>query len=387
MGIIMYKDTPYGVNNPDFLAPTPSIYSEDEEQCGIWVDGKPLYRRTLVFTNPTLGRVDNLAHNIPNVDRIFIEDWEYTTPSGYAVVGFEGTDSNYWANIFNINRTTVSYRIGNGWSLGSTSQLIINVRYTKTTDTAYQGGFKAYGFTPVIYSDAEREIGVWRDGKPLYQKTIPFGAIAQGTTNVQVICGLDHPDTIVDIRAFAKANANGDGYFSLPLALVSNNQNTYGVAIQSYTKSSDSVRLDMGSERDVGGGYITIQYTKTTDTSGSGKYTTLGAPAVHYSSDEQVIGTWVDGKTLYQKTISCGALPAATDKRVAHGISNLDYVVEAKGWAQAPGVNYTSVMFPNNSTTQQVTLIIDPSDIILRDMADRSNYTKTYVTIQYTKTT
>ena len=382
MGIIMYKDTPYGVNNPDFLAPTPSIYSEDEEQCGIWVDGKPLYRRALVFTNPTLGRVDNLAHNIPNVDRIFIEDWEYATPTGYAVVGFEGTDSNYWANIFNINRTTVSYRIGNGWSLGNTAQLIINVRYTKTTDTAYQGGFKAYGFTPVIYSDDEREIGVWRDSKPLYQKVVNYGALPNASSSVNKAHNIANVDNIFIAGGYFVETSGSDKYY-YPLVLASGS-NEYNI----YTRvDNTNIRISVNRDRSSMAAIVVVQYTKTTDTAGSGKYTTLGAPAVHYSSDEQVIGTWVDGKTLYQKTISCGALPAATDKRVAHGISNLDYVVEAKGWAQAPGVNYTSVMFPNNSTTQQVTLIIDPSDIILRDMADRSNYTKTYVTIQYTKTT
>lgn len=27
---------------------------------------------------------------------------------------------------------------------------------------------------------------------------------------------------------------------------------------------------------------------------------------VHYSTDEQVIGTWIDGSTLYQKTVTTG---------------------------------------------------------------------------------
>ena len=43
--------------------------------------------------------------------------------------------------------------------------------------------------------------------------------------------------------------------------------------------------------------YVTLQYTKTTDVAGSGDYTTLGIPTVHYSTNEQVIGTWL-GETL-----------------------------------------------------------------------------------------
>ncbi len=48
--------------------------------------------------------------------------------------------------------------------------------------------------------------------------------------------------------------------------------------------------------------YITIQYTKTTDVAGSGNWNTDGVPTVHYSTSEQVIGTWIDGKPLYEKT-------------------------------------------------------------------------------------
>ena len=49
---------------------------------------------------------------------------------------------------------------------------------------------------------------------------------------------------------------------------------------------------------------ITIRYTKSTDIAGSGIWTPSGIPAVHYSTEEQVVGTWIDGKTLYQKTIT-----------------------------------------------------------------------------------
>jgi hypothetical protein len=45
----------------------------------------------------------------------------------------------------------------------------------------------------------------------------------------------------------------------------------------------------------------TYQYTKTTDTAGSGTWTPEGVPAHHYSTSEQVIGTWIDGKPLYEK--------------------------------------------------------------------------------------
>jgi hypothetical protein len=48
--------------------------------------------------------------------------------------------------------------------------------------------------------------------------------------------------------------------------------------------------------------YLTLRYTKTTDTAGSGQWTPQGVPAVHYSTDEQIVGTWIDRKPLYEKT-------------------------------------------------------------------------------------
>ena len=41
-------------------------------------------------------------------------------------------------------------------------------------------------FQPVIYSEDEREIGVWVDGKPLYEKTfyLASGSLSTGTLDV-----------------------------------------------------------------------------------------------------------------------------------------------------------------------------------------------------------
>ena len=75
--------------------------------------------------------------------------------------------------------------------------------------------------------------------------------------------------------------------------------------IESISASNGTINVGIGSN--YSGAYapnkivITVQYTKTTDTAGSGVWTPQGVPAVHYSTEEQVIGTWL-GETLYQKT-------------------------------------------------------------------------------------
>ena len=52
-----------------------------------------------------------------------------------------------------------------------------------------------------------------------------------------------------------------------------------------------------------------------------------------YSTEEQIVGSWIDGKPLYQKTIDCGALPNAGSKSIAHGISNLKRIINFYGYA------------------------------------------------------
>ena len=48
-----------------------------------------------------------------------------------------------------------------------------------------------------------------------------------------------------------------------------------------------------------------------------------------YSTDEKVIGTWIDGRPIYQKTIDIGS--ASGNSSISHGISNLDIIVNAYG--------------------------------------------------------
>ena len=46
----------------------------------------------------------------------------------------------------------------------------------------------------------------------------------------------------------------------------------------------------------------------------------------NYSEEEQVVGTWVDGKPLYRKVINFGAFPNDTEILVAHNIANVNQI-------------------------------------------------------------
>ena len=152
-----------------------------------------------------------------------------------------------------------------------------------------------------IYSEDEKEVGVFLDGKPLYQKTINTGALPNNTTK-NVNHNISNIDTVVTAFGFAKAS----GINWIPIPFVNNTAYTDQVAL--FVNPTTITLRTSGDRSAYGQSYVTIKYTKTTDAAGSGLFVPSGAGAVHYSTEEQVIGTYL-GNTLYSKTIS---IPSAT---------------------------------------------------------------------------
>lgn len=173
----------------------------------------------------------------------------------------------------------------------------------KSSDNAVAGDITIYWvattkfsgngiFHPTIYSLEEREIGVWKDGKPLYQKTytVPTSS-AQISYNDWTNVGIDVSFADTMVKAFGIAL---DGTFQ-----------------GDFLAWNDNGTLKLQSGRNGNNAYantLTIQYTKLSDTAGSGSWTPQGVPAVHYSTDEQVIGTYL-GETLYQRSYDFSANP------------------------------------------------------------------------------
>ena len=240
-------------------------------------------------------------------------------------------------------------------------------------------------FTPVIYSLEEREIGTWTDGKPLYQitKIIPFSSTTTTGTIIEIPLLSSGQNLINIVEAFATDLTYGDIRYGLT-AYVSNNSTGrwfefarwYGglcicTTSTTYTANINDIR-------------ITYQYTKTTDVPGSGSWTIGGVPTHHYSTTEQVIGTWIDGSTLYEKTISFGSLPNNTSKEVAHGLSNIGHIWIAGGFAEDPNSGFTNQLSLAN-TTGDWYFGVDKTRILCTTASNRSNYSYCFVTLQYTK--
>ena len=107
-----------------------------------------------------------------------------------------------------------------------------------------------------------------------------------------------------------------------------------------------------------------------------------------YSTGEQKIGTWIDGKPLYRKVITMGALPNAAAKYTPHGIQNLGTVVSLKGMAQNKETN-SRIVLPCPDTTPQyiVQLFVSSTNIVLNTAFDQSKFNESFAIIEYTKIT
>ena len=104
-----------------------------------------------------------------------------------------------------------------------------------------------------------------------------------------------------------------------------------------------------------------------------------------YSLTETSTGAkWIDGKTIYKKTINFGALPNSTTKTVAHGISNFSEAVKLEGIAKSNANNYTSLPYVPASPSSLCDMSVNATSVNMTSPDDRSHWSG-YVTIYYTK--
>ena len=99
--------------------------------------------------------------------------------------------------------------------------------------------------------------------------------------------------------------------------------------------------------------------------------------------------TWVDGKPVYRKVIDFGALPNATLKSLALNLTNHENIISVSWFAKAPGgVFYLPLPYSSYSNIiWNVDVYITNGTLEIRTWVDKTNYTETYLFIEYTKTT
>lgn len=110
-----------------------------------------------------------------------------------------------------------------------------------------------------------------------------------------------------------------------------------------------------------------------------------------YSTEEQVIGTWIDGKPIYRKVISIGSLPNNGSVSISTDITNIEQMTdmkmiwrdtEDKAWINQNRIDSLSVMVRYYYRYSNNTIWISA---IGADWSRRTS--NAYAILEYTKTT
>lgn len=232
--------------------------------------------------------------------------------------------------------------------------------------------------TPVglgdCYSTEERHVGCWIDGKPLYQKTISIPTVATGTSYPHGISNIDKI-WIYDIKAKRNSSWFTSGH------IFEDSYNNIAESFSAIVSTTDIYTYVYGNT--VTECNITVQYTKTTDTAGSGIWTPSGECAVHYGTAEQVIGTWIDGKPLYRKVVTGLNVTAAWQQQyypnvaIQAPIANVKEVINARAIMNYNnGISRNSICSVIVNDTNNTWALIVFDDITINTLI-----------LEYTKTT
>lgn len=262
-------------------------------------------------------------------------------------------------------------------------------------DIEIQGG---EGDTQLIkgefYSDKEICVGRNINGKPLYQRTLPvqIGNTA-GTYYSEELSNIDYNYIWIDSFIVGSEYAYGSsGYTSS----ISNDNFIRPYFSKEINKVAVAVK-ERPSEYNYTV-YVTIKYSKTTDTASSPipqLADKLLIKGDFYSEDEKIIGRWIDNLPIYSKTM----------KIEIESIEDIDTIYQfysdkvsdniKDAWITdfiARGSNgFSSYGITNSADSNKFirTTYINSSNKICIIIKGRSNEQNTtaYVTINYTKTT
>lgn len=275
--------------------------------------------------------------------RVVIEDSETTTTADImnGVDGTDGTDgTDGFSPIATVTQTSSGATISITDAQGTTTANITNgVDGTDGTDGTD-------GFSPIA-TVTQTSSGA----------TISI-TDAQGTTTANITNGVDGTDGVDGTSATIAVGSTTTGSAGTNASVTNSGTSSAAVFDFVIPRGADGTNGTNGVD---------------------------GKGFANYSQTEQATDlTWVDGKTIYQKTIYMDSLPNATTKDFNHGAS-IDYVVDYKGIV-TDGSTYMSINAPsvgaNNNNAFRT--FVTSTYIRIATGQDRRTWSG-YVTIYYTK--
>lgn len=380
---------------------------------------------TLIGTSSPVNftaRVDE-GQNRPTVSSTVV-DTNKTLPTGYTTKGLTGSEYKFIKGVSNAQVTIsaspknsasiISYRtVNNSRTYTASSFTIENIEDPKfdvsATDSRGFVGYQSGNPTTVNminYIPLTVNLNIYRpeptSGEVILSVSGNYFAKSFGTQN----------NSLTLQYRYKESSANWDDVaYRTITATIDSTNNKYSVSLSlgttfDYQKSYDFEVIGTDKVQSIPKTYrvsegipMFAMFKDHLEAFGSnifvnnGNFVGVGSniSVENYSTEEKIIGTWIDGKPLYRKTIDCGSLPIATRKVVPHGISNLKIIADWKGtfynssYTQAPIpyiVTESQTIYVNYHVSIEATI----NNIILYTGIDRSGY-NAYITLDYTKTT
>ena len=254
---------------------------------------------------------------------------------------------------------------------------------TVDPDTLYfikDGISPAYyiGAKETVYDEKERIIGTYF-GKPLYQKVISTGPFNIAASSIEA--------------SWQRLVASPTNAEELVLARFININNTLYQTQQSFAFNMHTVDpgyISVVNLRDntlvANDARLLLQYTKSTDVAAASYFATVN----DYSTEETVVGKWIDGSPLYQKTYT-GTLPntnVVKDNLFSIADLNMDKLIDIEATAYQHTSGEGEFTYTNNFHNESVEFSIwrrQDNYIGIHLMSDSLHGRPYVVTIRYTK--
>ena len=183
------------------------------------------------------------------------------------------------------------------------------------------------------------------------------------------------------IQAFPKGSGGGGGHTILDSSGTATAQES-NLQFTGLSVTDDSVN----EKTEVAGEGLNAESINDIAEANSTVPAVIIGDANNYSTSEKIVGKWIDGKPIYQKTFTGTTSATTSSDSVAGTIANFDTLVNSNGTiflAGTWGVNQHSLPYDN-----VIEYYIDTSNQVIIHKQNEIANTKQYmVTIQYTKTT
>lgn len=131
---IKYEPTYYtSVQNTNYLSP--SLYSEEEKIIGCWIDGKPLYEKTIANAIPSFSTSFGTFAIIENLDALIQYHGFYINNNDKVSIPYINlyNDKQYYIALFQRDNM-IKVSQAENWTAIVGKTAIITLQYTKTTD-------------------------------------------------------------------------------------------------------------------------------------------------------------------------------------------------------------------------------------------------------------